>query len=170
MTKRKVGIMIDDGYHDLELWIPYYRFLEEEINFEILAWENREYKGMFGVDPARPTRLLSESLEDIDLIYMPGAKSPTNLLKNKNTIPLVSELYKNGTEMATICHSPLILAEAGLITGEKIAGHPSIREELREHGVTLVSDPFFISGNVISGKTHYQMNEFLPELIKIIKN
>ncbi len=78
---KKVGIMIDYGYHDLELWIPYYRFLEKHIDFEVIAWENREYRGIFGVDPAKPTRVLSESepLDDIELLYLPGAKSPRTL-------------------------------------------------------------------------------------------
>ncbi|MGC9138819.1 MAG: hypothetical protein ACP5G5_07460 [Thermoplasmata archaeon] len=48
--------MIDDGYHDLELWISYYRFLEEKIAFEILVWENREYNGVSKVDPVKTTR------------------------------------------------------------------------------------------------------------------
>ncbi|MEM3185193.1 MAG: hypothetical protein QXQ39_00745 [Conexivisphaerales archaeon] len=42
---KKVGIIIDEGYRDLEMWIPYYRFLEEGIDFENLTWENREYRG-----------------------------------------------------------------------------------------------------------------------------
>ncbi|MEM0158253.1 MAG: DJ-1/PfpI family protein [Thermoplasmataceae archaeon] len=166
---KKVGIMLDDGFHDLELWIPYYRFLEEHINFEILAWEQREYKGMFGVDPVKPTRLLSSNLDDIGVIYMPGAKSPANLMKNEKTIPLVRELYENGVEMATICHSPLVLAKSGLIKGRRITGHPSIAKEISEFGVKLAPDPFIFDGQVLSGKTHYQMDEFLPQLLNIIR-
>ncbi|MGC8661648.1 MAG: DJ-1/PfpI family protein [Nitrososphaeria archaeon] len=165
---KKVGIMIDDGYHDLELWIPYYRFLEEKIAFEILAWENREYNGAFKVDPIKPTRLLSQPLDDIDVIYLPGAKSPINLMKNRDTIPLVADLYREGKVLATICHSPLILAEAGIIKDKRIAGHPSIANELAHYGIELLPDPFFIGKGIISGKTHYQMNEFLPQLLKII--
>ena len=40
LTMKKVGIMIDDGFHDLELWLPYYRFKEEGVDFDILGWEN----------------------------------------------------------------------------------------------------------------------------------
>ena len=73
---KKVEIMIDDGYHDLELWIPYYRFLEEKIAFEILAWENREYNGAFKVDPIKPTRLLLQLVDGIDKIIPARCKIP----------------------------------------------------------------------------------------------
>ncbi|MDG6933059.1 MAG: DJ-1/PfpI family protein, partial [Nitrososphaerota archaeon] len=63
------------------------------------------------------------------------------------------------------CHSPLILAKAGLIDGEKITGHPSIAEELSKYNVELAKDPVINSKHVISGKNHYQMHIFLPHFL-----
>jgi len=54
------------GITTLNFWIPSYRFFEEHIDFEVIAWENR---GIFGVDPAKPTRVLSES-ESLDGIEL----------------------------------------------------------------------------------------------------
>lgn len=31
--------MLDDGYHDLKLLVPYYTLKEEETEFDILRWE-----------------------------------------------------------------------------------------------------------------------------------
>ncbi len=90
-------------------------------------------------------------------------------MKNSKTLPLIKDLYSNGIKIATICHSPLILAKAGLITGEKITGHPSIANELARYNVELAEDSFIVNKRIISGKTHYQMHEFLPQLLKIIK-
>ncbi|EQD25803.1 intracellular protease, PfpI family, partial [mine drainage metagenome] len=89
---KKIAIMLDDGYHDLELWIPYYRFKEEGIKFDILTWEDREYKGSFGIDSIKPDKLLGvTALSQYDLIYMPGAKSPVNLLKHPETVGQVKD-------------------------------------------------------------------------------
>ena len=103
---KKVGIMIDDGFHDLELWLPYYRFKEEGVDFDILGWENRDYKGVYGLDSIRPTQLLGDGKTDYDLIYIPGAKSPENLLKHPGTVDLIKTMSSGGTSFATICHSP----------------------------------------------------------------
>jgi len=47
-------------------------------------------------------------------------------MKNSKTLPPIKDLHSNGIKIATICHPLLSLAKAGLITGEKIAGHPPI--------------------------------------------
>jgi|YelNatPaOPRAMG01_1025707.scaffolds.fasta_scaffold00875_12 protease I len=168
---KKIGILIDDGYHDLEFWIPYYRLKEENIEFDILAWEDRAYKGQFAIDSVKPTKLLSQPLDDYGLIFSPGAKSPENLLKNPGTVPLVREMYEGGTTFATICHSPLLLAEAGLIKGMKIAGHPTIKPIIEKAGATYVDLPIVKSSEqLISGRTHFDLNIFMPELLREIRS
>jgi len=167
----KVGIMLDDGFHDLELWIPYYRFREEGIKFDILAWEDREYKGVFGIDSIRPDKLLGlTALSEYDLIYMPGARSPENLLKHPETVELVKNAAFNNVSFATICHSPLVLAEAGLLKDKEVTGHPSIKSDMEKAGAVFVDKPFiFTSTSIFSGKTHFQMDQIMPELLRLIK-
>jgi protease I len=168
---KKIGIMIDDGYHDLEFWIPYYRLKEEKIEFDILAWEDRAYKGQFSIDSVKPTKLLSLPLDKYDIIFSPGAKSPENLLKNPGTVPLVKEMYESGTKFATICHSPLLLAEAGLIDGMKIAGHPTIKPQIEKAGATYLDLPLVKSSEqLISARTHFDLNIFMPEFLREIRS
>ncbi|MEM3227318.1 MAG: DJ-1/PfpI family protein, partial [Thermoplasmata archaeon] len=137
---KRIGIMIDDGYHDLELWIPYYRFKEEHIDFDVLAYEDREYSGVYDLDRIRPTNLITENMDHYDLIYMPGANSPANLLKNPITIKIIKNM-SNSTKFATICHAPLILAEAGLLSNKKVTGHPSIKDEIERKNAIYVDVP-----------------------------
>ncbi len=167
---KKVGILIDDGYHDLELWLPYYRFREEGIDFDVLAWEDREYKGVYGVDSVKPTHVLGSADIDYDLIYIPGANSPTNLLKHHGTVDLIRSMSSKGTTFATICHGPLVLAEADLVKDIEMTGHPSIQTELKKHGAKYVDMPYVRSSdNIITGKTHFQIDRFIPELLSVIK-
>ncbi|MHB1441047.1 MAG: DJ-1/PfpI family protein [Cuniculiplasma sp.] len=167
---KKVGIIIDDGFHDLELWLPYYRFKEEGVDFDILAWEDRDYKGVYGLDSIKPTQLLGDGNIDYDLIYIPGAKSPENLLKHPGTTDLIKSMSSGGMIFATICHGPLLLGEAGLLNGMEITGHPSIEKDLVKWHAKYVDSPVVRSSrNIISGKTHFQFAQFMPEILKIIK-
>ncbi|EQD49380.1 intracellular protease, PfpI family protein, partial [mine drainage metagenome] len=66
---------------------------------------------------------------------------------------------------------PLVLAEAGLLRGKEVTGHPSIKAEIEEAGGKFVDKPFVkTSNNIISGKTHFQMDQFMPELLRLIKS
>ncbi len=166
---KKVGIMIDDGYHDLEFWIPYYRFKEEQIDFDILAYEDREYSGVYGLDRVRPTNLITEDLYHYDLIYIPGANSPANLLKNPLMVKIIKKMDKS-TKFATICHAPLILAEAGLLANKKVTGHPSIKDEIERKNAIYVDIPVIrTSDHILSAKTHFQMHLFMPQLLEFIR-
>lgn len=166
----KIGIMLDEGYHDLELWVPYYRLKEEKIEFDILAWEKRPYKGQFGVDTVTPTRLLSDSIGKYDLVFFPGAKSPENLLKNPGTVPIIERMSEEGTYFATMCHSPLLLAEAGLLKGKEVTGHPSIKAEVEKAGATFVDSPVVrTSDTILTGRTHYDLASFMPELVRLLR-
>ncbi len=167
----KVAIMLDDGYHDLELWVPYYRLKEEKIEFDILTWKNRPYKGLFGVDQVTPTRLLSDSIGKYDLVFFPGAKSPENLLKNPKTVDIIEKIAKEGTHFATMCHSPLLLSEAGLLEGKEVTGHPSIKSEIEKAGAIFVDSPFVrTSDRILTGRTHYDLGSFMPEFVNVLKS
>jgi protease I len=168
---KKVAIMLDDGYHDLELWVPYYRLREEKIVFDILAWQNRPYKGEFGIDQIIPTRLLSETPLKYDFVFFPGAKSPENLLQNHKTVEIIKKMSDEGTFFATICHSPLLLAEAGLLKERKITGHPTIKSAVENAGAMFVDLPVVRSSEtIITARTHFDLSEFMPEFINIIKS
>lgn len=166
---RKLGIMIDDGFHDLELWVPYYRFREERIPFDVLAFENREYKGVYGVDSIKPTRLLGETGPGLDLVYLPGADSPGNLLKHPEIVGIIRRMSSSGTSFATICHGPLPLAEAGLLKGLEVTGHPSIKTEMERNGASYVDRAYVrSSGKIMCGRTHFQIDQLIPEMLKFI--
>ena len=168
---KKVAIMLDEGYHDLELWVPYYRLKEEKIEFEILAWESRPYKGQFGVDPVTPTKLLSDSNGKYDLVFFPGAKSPENLLKNPETVDIIEKMAGEGTYFATMCHSPLLLGKAGLLEGKEVTGHPSIKSEVEKAGATFVDLPVVkASDRILTGRTHYDLDSFMPEFVKLLRS
>ncbi|MCL5680704.1 MAG: DJ-1/PfpI family protein [Candidatus Thermoplasmatota archaeon] len=168
---KKVAVLLDDGYHDLELWIPYYRLKEEKIIFDILAWEDRKYTGIFGIDSVMPDKLLSHERERYQLVYLPGAKSPENLLKRPETVEIIKRMHEEGSQFATICHSPIVLAEAGLLKGKSVTGHPSIKSKIEAAGASYVDSPVVRSSDhIISGRTHFEMDSFLPELLNQVKN
>lgn len=168
---KKIAIMLDDGYHDLELWVPYYRLKEEGVNFDILAWENRAYKGQFSIDSISPTRLLSDTLENYGLVFFPGAKSPENLLRNTESVKIVRKMHDQGTHLATICHSPLLLGEAGLLGGKNVTGHSSIKPAMERLGANYVDSPVVRSSdNILTGRTHFDLAIFMPEFMRVIRS
>jgi len=67
-----------------------------------------------------------------DLIIVPAFYGDRTLMleKHKPIIRWISALYKNGTEVASLCSGIYFLAEAGLLTGRSCTAHWSDMEDI----------------------------------------
>jgi transcriptional regulator GlxA family with amidase domain len=101
------------------------RYLEKtgrQPMFDIhLVGLNREikfYEGLFSVHPD----LLIKDVQKTDLVIIPAAQ-PQSLSQNQEFLPWITEQYKYGAEVASLCVGAFMLASTGLIKGKKCATH-----------------------------------------------
>ncbi len=83
-----------------------------------LSKEIKFYEGLFSVHPD----LLMKDIKKTDLIIIPAAQ-PQSLGQNLEFIPWITEQYKYGAEVASLCVGAFLLASTGLIKGKKCATH-----------------------------------------------
>ena len=76
--------------------------------------------------------LLNE-VKHTDLIFIPAFYGETNeiLETNKQFIPWISEQYKQGAEVVSLCVGAFILAKTGLLDGKKCSTHWRAADEFR---------------------------------------
>ncbi|MDB4903702.1 MAG: cdhR 1 [Mucilaginibacter sp.] len=86
-----------------------------------LTHETALYDGLFIV---RPETLLQD-VPKTDLIIIPAIQGdmPTSLKMNGAYIPWITEQYKQGAEVASLCTGAFILASTGLLKGRKCSTH-----------------------------------------------
>jgi transcriptional regulator GlxA family with amidase domain len=86
-----------------------------------LTNETRLYDGLFTM---RPHVLLPDA-EKTDLIIIPAIQGdmPTSLRDNYPFVPWVTEQYKMGAEVASLCTGAFLLATTGLLKGRKCSTH-----------------------------------------------
>ncbi len=96
-------------------------------------------------------RILSEVLEEeYDAIILPGGgKGTENLMESE---PLKERLRRQkdaGRLVAAICAAPMVLDEAGVITGEEVTCYPTCAQQMhcRVENVPVIAD-----GNIITGQ------------------
>lgn len=68
-----------------------------------------------------------------DLIIIPGFKGDHKsiLTKYKDVINWITEMYKTGTEIASMCSGSFLLAEAGLLDGKTATSHWALTDEMQ---------------------------------------
>jgi transcriptional regulator GlxA family with amidase domain len=86
-----------------------------------LSSETRLYDGLFAIRP----EILLQDVHKTDLIVIPALQGdiPTSLKMNYAYIPWITDQYKQGAEVASLCTGAFMLASTGLLKGRKCSTH-----------------------------------------------
>lgn len=116
------------------------------------GWKKTEHRKV------QPDILLSGvKIKDYHAILLPGGGGPKNLIqKNGDLVKrIIQDADKRGVLLSAISHGPRVLAEADVIQGHKVTGHPEIIKNLAEAGGKYVSAVSVFDHNVITGNWPY---------------
>ncbi len=90
------------------------------------------------------TDLLLDEVKKTDLIFIPAfdGKMETVLEANKDFVPWISEQYKRGAEVVSLCVGAFLLAKTGLLKGKQCSTHWRSAEQFRKMfpEINLVTD------------------------------
>ena len=122
---------------------------------------NNETRGMHGLVSVHPDALMDE-ISNTDLIIIPAIHGDPRIgiELNKAFIPWISEKYRGGAAVASLCVGAFLLASTGLLNGRKCATHWIAADEFRRMfpEVQLVPDKIitdeqgiYSSGGAYSG-------------------
>jgi len=86
--------------------------------------------GLFSVN----TSQLLKDVKKTDLVIIPAlfGDMKTAIASNKKALPWISEQYKNGAEVVSLCVGAFLLASTGLLDGKKCSTHWGFQNEFRE--------------------------------------
>ncbi|RKY05100.1 protease [Candidatus Poribacteria bacterium] len=166
----RVAIIIADGYHEHELWFPYYRFKEEGAEVIVAGPKvGTVYgEGRHGKDglPAEVTHAVEEvEGMGLDVLYLPGGVfSPLTLRAHEPTLQLVRRCVEEGVIVASICHAQWILISAGVVKGRRITCPPDMADDVRNAGGIYVEEKAVRDGNLITAVYF----GYLPEQFRLL--
>jgi protease I len=115
---KKVAILLEDLFEDLEFWYPYLRMKEEGFAVTSVAPKKSGYKGKHGVPAEADVSVDQISATDVDALIIPGGYSPDRMRRSPAMIELVRQAFEQGKVVAAICHGGWMLASAGIVEGK----------------------------------------------------
>ncbi len=170
MEKRKVYMLIEDLFEDVEAIYPYYRFLEEGYDLKIVGLEaGKEYKGKKGVLLKSDIAAADADLEDVDCLIIPGGYAPDRMRRNKDMVNLVKKSLKSCKVIGSICHGPWMLAEAGIINGRKVTGFFSISTDLKNAGAEYIDREVVVDDNIVTSRYPGDLPVFCKNIIMMLE-
>ncbi|MEI6221883.1 MAG: type 1 glutamine amidotransferase domain-containing protein [bacterium] len=168
---KTIGILAENHYEDLELWYPYYRFIEAGATVKIIGSGTEEtYKGKYGYPVTPEVDIIEVDPPDFDAIIIPGGFAPDFMRRVPRMIEFVRASVLLGKIVAAICHGPWMLASANVLHGKKATCFFAIADDIRNAGAHYLDQEVVRDGNIITSRKPSDLPAFCREIIQTLNN
>jgi protease I len=165
MKNKKVAILVDDIYQDLEVWYPYLRLKEAGFTVYSVGYEKKTYKSKHGYE-IRSDLAIAEALTmDFEAVIIPGGYAPDILRRYPQVLDFVKKLNDNKKIVAAICHGLWVAVSADILKGKKCTCFFAIKDDVINAGATYLDEEVVIDDNLISSRKPEDLPAFLKAVI-----
>ncbi len=130
----KVLVLIPEGFEEIETVTPIDLLRRADISVTTAAvGEGIHVTGRSEITlhaDTTLTTLLASSAPEYDLLFLPGGPGVKRLRTDLRVQTLVRATADEGRWLAAICAAPVLLHDAGLLTGRRYTAHFSVANEL----------------------------------------
>jgi len=162
-------ILVENGYEELELWVPYYRFQEHGLTVALVGpATGATYTGKHGLAARADLSFAEAQLESARVLLIPGGWAPDRLRTHDAAVALVRGAVEREIVVAAICHGGSVLISADAVRGCRVTSTRSIRDDLRAAGATWVDEAVVVDGRLITSRTPADLPRFLPAILSAL--
>lgn len=166
---KKVAVLIDEKFEDSEFIYPYYRLIEAGMQVDVIARERGEYKGKHGTLAKAACAIGDVASAEYTALYIPGGRAPERLRQLEAMLSFVRSMYKEEKVICAVCHGPLLLAAAGIISGRRVTAYPSTKEELEAAGAIYTAQRVEMEGSLITAQDPGAMPEMMKRFLPLLE-
>ena len=164
---KRTAILAEDIYNEFELWIPYYRLLEEGAIVTIVGTGTAPvYHGKYGIPVTVGKSAKDVSAADFDAVVIPGGYAPDKMRIHPEMVALVRDIFDQGKVVASICHGGWMLVSAGILKGKKATSYVAIRDDMTNAGALWEDSELVRDGNLITSRKPEDLPAFCRALVE----
>jgi protease I len=163
---KRVAILAENLYQEMELWVPFYRLKEEGAEVKVVgAGGARSYASKHGYPVAVDLQAEAVNAVEFDAVVIPGGYAPDLMRRHDSMVRLVREAHQQGKVVAAICHAGWMLASAGILKGKTATSFFAIKDDVVNAGATWVDREVVVDGNLITSRKPDDLPAFCREIV-----
>jgi protease I len=170
LAGKRIAILAENHYEDLELWYPLLRMKEEGARITIIgSGSNKIYKSKHGYEVAVDTTADKVNAKDFDAIIIPGGFAPDYLRRHLSVLEFVKDAHDKGKIVAAICHAASVLVSAKILKGRTITCFKAIKDDVINAGANYVDEEVVRDENLITSRFPDDLPAFCREIIAALE-
>jgi len=171
LTGKRVAILVDEGFEQVELIKPRKALDKAGAKTEIVSpqegqvrgWNLKKWGKFFPVD----IPLDSADAGSYDALLLPGGvMSPDKLRMNPKAVEFVKHFFDAGKPVASICHGPWMVVEAGAASGRTLTSFPSLQTDIRNAGGVWVDQEVATDQGLVTSRKPDDIKAFNKKMIE----
>lgn len=168
LNGKKVAILVEDLYQELEVWYPLYRFREEGAQVVTVGSGRERYASKLGYPVSADISADDASAGDFDGIVIPGGYAPDIMRRHGSMVRLVADMAREGKVVASICHGGWMLVSAGILRGKRATCFFAIKDDIVNGGAEYEDSEVVRDGNLITSRIPDDLPAFCRTVIEAL--
>jgi protease I len=180
----KILMLAGDAAESLEVMYPYQRLLEEGYEVEIAGPSKRKLQFVVhdfidGYDTYTekpgytwPADLAFSDVkpEEYIALVIPGGRAPEYIRNDLDVQRIIKHFFGAQKPVAQICHAPLVLAAAGVLSGRRTAAYPALAPDVRAAGAQFIDSEAVVDGNMVSARAWPDHPAWMREFMALLRS
>jgi len=170
LVGKKVAILAENLYEDLELWYPLIRMKEEGATVVVVgSGSSSSYKSKHGYEVKADLPAEKASVDEFDAVIVPGGFAPDYLRRYSSVLEFVRRAYEVGKIIGAICHAGSVLVSARILKGKTVTCFRAIKDDVTNAGANYVDKEVVRDGNLITSRFPDDLPAFCREIIAALQ-
>jgi len=169
LSGKKVVILVDNLYQEMEVWYPYYRL--KEAGAEVIyagATAGTTYTSKLGYPAKAEISYDQLKIADYAGVVAPGGFAPDYIRRHPKAMQFVKDCDSQGKLVAAICHGPWVLCSAGVLKGRKVTSFFAIKDDVVNAGGIWEDSEVVVDRNLVTSRKPDDLPAFCRAAIEIL--
>ncbi len=171
---KKAIVLTADKFEDMEVYVPIFRLMEEGWQVDVAAPEKEEISGENGYSLTPDKTIAEVNADDYDLLVIPGGSpdgAPATVRRIKKAQEITQSFFAKNKPVASICHGPWTLADAGVVKGRHLTSfwHDGVPEDVKKAGGIWEDKEVVVDKNLVTSRYPMDLPLFMREVMKLVK-
>lgn len=166
LRNRRAAILVEQQYQELEIWYPYYRFMEAGCGVTLVGpAAGIEYPSKMGY-PAKSHKAAKDcDPGEFDVLVIPGGFAPDFMRRSEAMIAFTRGMAERGKLLAAICHGPWMLCSTTALRGKRVTCFHAIKDDVINAGAKYEDAEVIRDGNVITSRKPDDLPAFMLAIL-----